>query len=67
MVTSTVRSSTTSAPASGPTRLAHRAGGVPRRARSKVNFTAAALSGVPSWNLTPGRSLKRTLVGDITS
>jgi hypothetical protein len=25
------------------------------------------LNGVPSWNLTPGRSLKRTRVGDITS
>src|SRR5260221_7432928 len=25
--------------------------------RSKVNLTAAALNGVPSWNLTPCRSL----------
>jgi hypothetical protein len=32
-----------------------------------VNFTAAAFSGVPSWNFTLGRSLKRTRVGDITS
>jgi len=36
-------------------------------ARSSVNFTAAASSGVPSWNRTPGRSLKRTRVGEITS
>ncbi len=26
--------------------------------RSKLNLTASALSGVPSWNLTPGFSLK---------
>ena len=32
-----------------------------------MNFTAAALKGVPSWNFTPGRSLKRTLVGESTS
>jgi hypothetical protein len=67
VTTSTVRSSTTSAPSSEPARLAQRAGGLPRSARSNVNFTAAALKGVPSWNLTPGRSLKRTLVGDMTS
>jgi hypothetical protein len=48
-------------------RLAHRAGGLPLRARSNVNFTAAALNGVPSWNFTPGRSLNRTFVGDMTS
>ena len=65
--TSTVRSSTTSAPLSEPARLAQRAGGVPLSARSNVNFTAAALNGVPSWNFTLGRSLKRTLVGDMTS
>src|SRR5262249_55412396 len=64
---STVRSSTTSAPSSEPARLAQRAGGVPLSARSYVNFTAAALNGVPSWNFTFGRSLKRTFVGDITS
>src|SRR4030095_15864822 len=67
VTTSTVRSSTTSAPSREPARLAQRAGGVPLSARSNVNFTAAALNGVPSWNFTPGRSLKRTLVGDITS
>ena len=67
MTTSTVWSSTTSAPSSEPARLAQRAGGLPRSARSNVNFTAAALKGVPSWNFTPRRSLKRTLVGDITS
>jgi hypothetical protein len=27
-------------------------------ARSKLNFTAAALKGSPLWNFTPGRSLK---------
>ena len=64
---STVRSSTTSASLSEPARLAQRAGGLPLSARSNVNFTAAALNGVPSWNFTLGRSLKRTLVGDITS
>ena len=64
---STVRSSTTSAPAMGPARLAHRAGGLLLNARSNVNLTAAALNGVPSWNFTFGRSLKRTLVGLITS
>ena len=64
---STVRSSTTSAPAIGPARLAQRAGGVLLNARSNVNLTAAALKGVPSWNFTPDRSLKRTLVGFITS
>ncbi len=32
-----------------------------------MNRTASALNGVPSWNFTFGRSLKRTLVGDITS
>ncbi len=26
--------------------------------RSKLNLTSLALSGVPSWNVTPGRSLK---------
>src|SRR6267142_178780 len=67
VTTSTVRSSTTSAPSSEPARLAQRAGGVPRSARSNVNFTAAALKGVPSWNFTAGRSLKRTFVGDMTS
>ncbi len=25
--------------------------------RSMLNFTASALSGSPSWNFTPGRSL----------
>src|SRR5215813_1731003 len=29
--------------------------------RSKLNFTASALNGVPSWNLTSRRSLKVTL------
>src|SRR5215831_17404458 len=29
--------------------------------RSKLNLTAAALNGVPSWNLTSRRSLKVTL------
>src|ERR1700682_634431 len=67
VTTSTVRLSTTSAPLSEPARLAQRAGGLPFSARSKVNFTASALNGVPSWNLTPGRSLKRTFVGDMTS
>ena len=67
VTTSTVRSSTTSAPAIGPARLAHRAGGSLLNARSNVNLTAAALKGVPSWNFTLGRSLKRTLVGVITS
>src|SRR5919198_339885 len=67
VMTSTVRLSTTSAPLSEPARLAQRAGGLPFSARSKVNRTASALKGVPSWNFTLGRSLKRTLVGDITS
>ena len=67
VTTSTVRLSTTSAPLSEPARLAQRAGGLPFSARSKVNFTASALNGVPSWNFTPGRSLKRTFVGDMTS
>ena len=66
-MTSTVWSSTTSAPSSEPARLAQRAGGLPLSARSNVNFTAAALNGVPSWNFTPERSLNRTRVGDITS
>ena len=61
---STVRSSTTSAPANGPARLAQRAPGFSLKARSMVNFTAAALNGVPSWNFTLGRSLNRTLVGE---
>jgi hypothetical protein len=29
--------------------------------RSKLNFTASALNGVPSWNFTSRRSLKVTL------
>ena len=65
--TSTVRLSTTSAWLKEPARLAQRAGGVPLSARSNVNFTASALNGVPSWNFTPERSLKRTFVGDMTS
>ena len=64
---STVRSSTTSPPTIGPARPAHRLGGVPRRPRSKVNLTAAALRGVPSWNFTFGRSFTRTLVGETIS
>jgi hypothetical protein len=53
-LTRTLRSSTTSDPAYGPMR--DRA--VPARVagstmRSKLNFTAAALKGVPSWNFTP--------------
>ena len=34
-----------------------------RCARSKLNTTSSAVNGVPSWNLTPGRSLKRHVVG----
>ena len=67
VTTSTVRLSTTSAWLSEPARLAQRAGGVPLSARSNVNFTASALNGVPSWNFTPERSLKRTFVGDMIS
>src|SRR5919201_1308642 len=66
-MTSTVRLSRTSAPLSEPARLAQRAGGLPLSARSNVKRTASALNGVPSWNLTFGRSLKRTRVGDMTS
>ena len=29
--------------------------------RSKLNFTASALNGVPSWNFTSRRSLNVTL------
>ena len=36
---------------------------VSERARSKLNTTSSAVNGVPSWNLTPGRSLKRHVVG----
>ena len=36
---------------------------VSERARSKLNTTSSAVNGVPSWNLTPGRSLKRQVVG----
>ncbi len=36
---------------------------VSARARSKLNTTSSAVKGVPSWNLTPGRSLKRHVVG----
>jgi hypothetical protein len=32
-------------------------------ARSIENTTSSALNGAPSWNFTPGRSLKRQLVG----
>jgi hypothetical protein len=63
---STVRGSTTSAPAKGPARLAQRAPGFSLKARSMVNLTAWALKGVPSWNLTLGRSVKRSLVGEST-
>ena len=31
--------------------------------RSKLNFAASALKSVPSWNLTPRRSLKTSVFG----
>ena len=30
---------------------------LPSRMRSRLNLTASALNGVPSWNVTPWRSL----------
>src|SRR3990167_5444283 len=54
----TVDSSTTSTDLMmGVWRLALRGFSGPRK-RSKLYFTASALNGVPSWNLTPFRSLK---------
>jgi hypothetical protein len=56
--TRTVCSSTRSAPAYGPRRAAAKPDFVSGSAiRSNANFTAVALNGVPSWNLTPRRSL----------
>src|SRR2546428_10947416 len=67
VTTSTVRLSTTSAWLSEPARLAQRAGRGPLSARAEGNFTAPALNGVPSWNFTPERSVKRPFVGGMTS
>jgi hypothetical protein len=36
-------------------------------ARSRLNTTSSALKGVPSWNLTFGRSLNRNVVSPIRS
>ena len=33
------------------------------RARSRLNFTAAASSGVPSWKVTPARMLSSRVLG----
>lgn len=53
-----MRSSTTSVRDSVPTHEAPGAFVSLLVRRSKVALTAAALNGVPSWNLTPRRSLK---------
>ena len=37
------------------------------RARSRLNFTAAASSGVPSWNLMPLFSVSVNVCGSVNS
>ena len=37
------------------------------RARAIENGMSSAVNGVPSWNFTPGRNLKRIIVGDSDS